>query len=281
MPLLYDIGTALYHLGIRAAAPFVPKARQWVDGRRAIWRRLEAKSAALQGCLWMHCASVGEFEQGRPVLEAIKAERPDLPVLLTFFSPSGYEARRDLALATHVEYLPPDGVVNAERLLRLIEPRAALFIKYEFWYHHLMALSRAGVPTFLVSAIFRPEQTFFRWFGGTHRAMLRSDSTPAVGRGGWTRSQENATTAFAEGAPALRPEGPELVSPGPHLTTLGTQFLGGLLDQVRNHIGDHDLHALGRELLGHRATDALSPARDHRDLADNVLHADPHEPGAR
>ncbi|HMC96520.1 MAG TPA: glycosyltransferase N-terminal domain-containing protein [Flavobacteriales bacterium] len=174
MPLLYDIGTALYHLGIRAAAPFVPKARQWVDGRRAIWRRLEAKSAALQGCLWMHCASVGEFEQGRPVLEAIKAERPDLPVLLTFFSPSGYEARRDLALATHVEYLPPDGVVNAERLLRLIEPRAALFIKYEFWYHHLMALSRAGVPTFLVSAIFRPEQTFFRWFGGTHRAMLRS-----------------------------------------------------------------------------------------------------------
>jgi len=172
MPLLYDIGTGLYHLGIRAAAPFVPKAKQWVDGRLGAWERLEAKSAALQGCLWMHCASVGEFEQGRPVLEAIKAARPGLPVLITFFSPSGYEVRKDFPLATHVEYLPPDGRANAARLQRLVKPRAALFIKYEFWYHHLMALAAAGVPTFLVSAIFRPQQGFFRWFGGTQRTML-------------------------------------------------------------------------------------------------------------
>ncbi|MEO8590655.1 MAG: glycosyltransferase N-terminal domain-containing protein [Flavobacteriales bacterium] len=179
MPLLYDIGTGLYHLGIRAAAPFLPKAKQWVDGRRGQWERLEAKSAALQGCLWMHCASVGEFEQGRPVLEAIKAQRPHLPILLTFFSPSGYEARKSLASArddgfvTHVEYLPPDGRTNARRMLRLVKPRAAIFVKYEFWYHHLVTLANAGVPTFLVSAIFRPKQTFFRWFGATHRAMLR------------------------------------------------------------------------------------------------------------
>lgn len=174
MPLLYDIGTGLYHFGIRVAAPFLPKAKQWLDGRRGLWQRLEAKRSGLRGCLWMHCASVGEFEQGRPVLEAIKKERPELPVLLTFFSPSGYEARKDLPLATHVEYLPPDGSTNAERLVNLIEPRAAIFIKYEFWYHHLMALRKAGVPTFLVSAIFRPGQTFFKWFGGTYRAMLRS-----------------------------------------------------------------------------------------------------------
>lgn len=174
MPLLYDIGTGLYHLGIRVAAPFVPKARQWVDGRRGLWQRLEAKKDALQGCLWMHCASVGELEQGRPLLEAIKKERPELPVLITFFSPSGYEARKDFPLATQVEYLPPDGKANAARLVSLIKPRAAIFIRYEFWYHHLMTLRVTGVPTFLVSGIFRPDQAFFRWFGGTHRAMLRS-----------------------------------------------------------------------------------------------------------
>ena len=174
MPLLYDIGTGLYHLGIRAASGFVPKAKQWVEGREGLWDRLQAKRAALQGCLWMHCASVGEFEQGRPVLEAIKADHPQLPILLTFFSPSGYEACKNIALATHVDYLPPDSSANAARLIDLVKPRTALFIRYEFWYHHLMALSKTGVPTFLVSAIFRPRQTFFRWFGATHRAMLRS-----------------------------------------------------------------------------------------------------------
>ena len=172
MPFLIGLGTALYHLGIRVAAPFVPKARQWVDGRKGSWERLEAKSVQLQGCLWMHCASVGEFEQGRPVLEAIKKERPDLPVLLTFFSPSGYEARKNFPLATHVEYLPPDSTGNAARLLKLVRPKAAIFIKYEFWYQHLAALKRTRVPTFLVSAIFRPSQPFFRWYGEAHRAML-------------------------------------------------------------------------------------------------------------
>ena len=173
MPLLIGLGTALYHTGIRLAAPFVPKARAWVDGRKDLWQRLEAKSAQLQGCLWMHCASVGEFEQGRPVLEAIVREHPGLPVLITFFSPSGYEARKNFPLATHVEYLPPDSAANAERLLNLVRPKAAIFIKYEFWYRHLHALKEAKIPTYLVSAIFRPSQPFFTWYGTAHRAMLR------------------------------------------------------------------------------------------------------------
>lgn len=172
MPLPYDLAISAYHTGIRLAAPWKPKAKQWIEGRKGLWRRLEAKRDALRGCLWMHCASVGEFEQGRPVLEAIKKERPDLPVLLTFFSPSGYQARKDFPLATHVEYLPPDGRANAGRLVALIKPRAALFIRYEFWHHHLHALKAAGVPTFLVSAIFREGQPFFRWYGGAWRAML-------------------------------------------------------------------------------------------------------------
>ena len=173
MPLLIDLGTALYHAGINLAAPFVPKARAWVDGRRGLWARLEAKADALQGCVWIHCASVGEFEQARPVLETLQRERPGLPVLITFFSPSGYEARKDLPNVTHVEYLPADSKRHAERLLALLKPRMAVFIKYEFWYHHLNALHRAQVPTFIASAIFRPAQPFFRWYGGAYRRMLR------------------------------------------------------------------------------------------------------------
>ena len=120
----------------------------------------------------MHCASVGEFEQGRPVLEAIKAQRPELPVLITFFSPSGYEARKDHALATHVDYLPADSAANAERMVALLAPRASIFVKYEFWYHHLHALKAAAVPTFLVSALFRKGQPFFKWYGGAWKEML-------------------------------------------------------------------------------------------------------------
>lgn len=173
MRLLYDIGLGLYHAGIRIASPFVPKAKQWVTGRKGTWQRLEAKRDALRGCLWMHCASVGEFEQGRPVLEALKTKHPAMPVLLTFYSPSGYEARKDFPLATHVEYLPADGGTNARRFLDLVQPKAVLWVKYEFWHHWLQALKQRGTPVFLVSAIFRKEQPFFRWYGATHRDMLK------------------------------------------------------------------------------------------------------------
>ncbi len=171
--MLTDIATGLVHLAVRAAAPFNPKARQWVEGRKGLWERLEAKRATLEGCLWMHCASVGEFEQGRPLLEAIRRERPDVPVLLTFFSPSGYEARRNEPLATHVEYLPPDSAANAQRLLALVRPKAVLWVKYELWHHYLDALRQAGVPSFLVSSYFWPNMPYFRWYGGAWRHMLR------------------------------------------------------------------------------------------------------------
>lgn len=172
MATLLRSGTALYHAGIRLAAPFVPKAKAWVDGRRGLWDRLQARSEALHGCLWIHCASVGEFEQARPVLEAIKHARPDLPVLITFYSPSGYAARKDSPLATHVEYLPADTAANARRFLDLVRPRMAVIVKYEFWNEHLQALKSAQVPTYLISAIFRRSQPFFKWYGGGHRSML-------------------------------------------------------------------------------------------------------------
>ncbi|HRH38038.1 MAG TPA: glycosyltransferase N-terminal domain-containing protein [Flavobacteriales bacterium] len=174
MPLLYDIGVGLYHTGIKLAAPFNPKAKAWLNGRdAALWGTLEMKQKKLRGCLWMHCASVGEFEQGRPVLEAIKAQRPELPVLVTFHSPSGYEACVNYELATHVEYLPADGAANARRFIDLIQPRAVIWVKYEFWFHWLTTLKTRSIPVFLVSAIFRKDQPFFKWYGGTHRKMLK------------------------------------------------------------------------------------------------------------
>ncbi|MEZ4757266.1 MAG: glycosyltransferase N-terminal domain-containing protein [Flavobacteriales bacterium] len=169
---LTDLGTRGWALGVRLAAPFHPKAKAAINGRKGLWQRLEARRDQLQGCIWMHSASVGEFEQGLPVLEAIKAQHPDVPVLLTFFSPSGYEARKQHPIADHVEYLPWDTRGNAERLCALIKPRVVLWVRYEFWYHHLTTLHDQGIPTFLLSATFRPEQPFFRWYGAAWRRML-------------------------------------------------------------------------------------------------------------
>ncbi|MCB0794550.1 MAG: 3-deoxy-D-manno-octulosonic acid transferase [Flavobacteriales bacterium] len=173
MPLIYDLVTGAYHVGIRMAAPFVPKAREWVQGRKGIWERFQEKSEALNGCIWMHCASVGECEQGLPVLRALVERSPGTPVLLTFHSPSGFKAFKDHPLATHVDYLPPDGPGNAHRMIRMVRPGKVLFVRYEFWYHFLNALSLAEVPSYLVSSNFRADQPFFAWYGATWRRMLR------------------------------------------------------------------------------------------------------------
>ncbi len=171
--LLTHLGTFVWVMGLHLAAPFHPKAKAAIAGRKELWRRLEKERDQLQGCVWMHCASVGEFEQGAPVLEGIKQQFPTVPVLLTFYSPSGYEAHRGHPLATHVEYLPFDTPGNARRICSLLRPRAALWVRYEFWLHHLAALQQAGVPTFLLSATFRRDQLFFRWYGGPLRRVLR------------------------------------------------------------------------------------------------------------
>lgn len=181
MPLLYDLGTGLYHLAIRLAAPFKPKARMWLQGREGLWDRLEKLGPKLHGCLWMHCASVGEFEQGRPVLEALAAQHPERPILITFFSPSGMGMRRDYrpegspaSTVVHVDHLPPDTPANADRLLRAVRPSQVWWVRYEFWYHHLMAIRNTDVPQYLLSGIFRSEQPFFRWYGGAWRSMLEA-----------------------------------------------------------------------------------------------------------
>jgi 3-deoxy-D-manno-octulosonic-acid transferase len=153
------------------AAPFHPKARAWVKGRKDIFKRLER----IQGnapLVWMHCASLGEFEQGRPVLESIRKQYPNYKILLTFFSPSGFEHQKNYSGADFVEYLPMDGPRTAKRFIECVDPKLVIFVKYEFWFYFLKKLHYRNIPLLLISAYFRPEMSFFRWYGKLPRKML-------------------------------------------------------------------------------------------------------------
>lgn len=165
--LLYNIGIRCYYILIRMAALFNPKARLWVDGRKRLFEQIEATLAQRikpgDKVIWLHCASLGEFEQGRPVLEELNAQ--GYRVVLTFFSPSGYEIRKNYPHAAAVFYLPIDTPANAKRFVELLKPHAALFVKYEFWLNYLAALREKAISTHLVSGVFRPDQHFFKWYG--------------------------------------------------------------------------------------------------------------------
>lgn len=170
---LYTFSIFLYNLGIRIASIWNPKARQWTDGRKNLFPLLEKNfRMGKKKTIWMHCASLGEFEQGRPLLEAIREAYPNYAILLTFFSPSGYEIRKNYAGADFVCYLPSDNRKNAQQFLHITRPDLAIFIKYEFWYHYLTQLKENNIPTLLVSAIFRNTQPFFKGYGGFWRKML-------------------------------------------------------------------------------------------------------------
>jgi 3-deoxy-D-manno-octulosonic-acid transferase len=171
--LLYSLGTKAYALLLQASAPFHAKAAQWVAGRRDIFAALEQKLAGnSQPVAWFHCASLGEFEQGRPLIEKFAADYPQYKILLTFFSPSGYEVRKNYAGAHYIFYLPIDSAANAHRFVDLVKPQLAVFVKYEFWYYYLSELHRRQIPVISVSAIFRPSQLFFKPYGGFYRKIL-------------------------------------------------------------------------------------------------------------
>lgn len=169
---LYNTGLRLYRLGAKVAAMRSPKVRKMVAGQEAAFDYLSERITPDDKWIWIHAASLGEFEQGRPLIEMIKERRPSTKILLTFFSPSGYEVRKDYQLADAVCYLPFDTPSLAKRFLDIVNPSMAVFIKYEFWGNYLAQLKSRAVPTYLVSAIFRPDQSFFRWWGGWFRQML-------------------------------------------------------------------------------------------------------------
>ncbi|MCK7559753.1 3-deoxy-D-manno-octulosonic acid transferase [Chitinophaga sedimenti] len=167
--IIYNMGIGLYRLGVGVAAlAGNKKARKWIEGRKPVWAQLGSLGAT--GAVWVHAASLGEFEQGRPVLEAIREQYPGRKIVLTFFSPSGYEVRKNYPGADLICYLPLDTAANARRFVETLRPSVAIFIKYEFWYHYIKALN---VPLLLISGIFRPDQLFFRWHGGLYRELLR------------------------------------------------------------------------------------------------------------
>jgi 3-deoxy-D-manno-octulosonic-acid transferase len=173
MRIIYDIGVRGYYLLVGIASLWNPKAGKWIRGRKGWKEQLTGAFEPGDRVVWFHCASLGEFEQGRPVIEAVRAAHPGKKILLTFFSPSGYEKRREYPGADFVGYLPLDTAANARAFLHNVPVDQALFIKYEFWYHMLKGLHDRNIPVSLVSGHFRKAQVFFRWYGGFFRRMLR------------------------------------------------------------------------------------------------------------
>lgn len=170
---MYSLGIYLMALGVRVAALFKEKLRKMVQGHRATWQMLRALSGK-DTYVWFHAASLGEFEQGRPLMERLRREHPEKKILLTFFSPSGYEVRKNYDGADIVCYLPFDTPLNARRFVKLARPEAAFFIKYEFWRNYIEVLYKRGIPCYSVSSIFRENQIFFRPYGrGYARCLSR------------------------------------------------------------------------------------------------------------
>jgi 3-deoxy-D-manno-octulosonic-acid transferase len=172
--IFYNFFLFLYKTGVLLISPWNRKAKLWIQGRKNIFDTIRADLQANQstGLIWMHCASLGEFEQGRPVLEHLKTTHPGCRIVLTFFSASGYEIRKNYAGADYIFYLPMDSYNNAEEFIDIVKPKLVLWVKYEYWYHYLNCLKKYKIPVLLVSGIFRKDQVFFKWYGALHRKML-------------------------------------------------------------------------------------------------------------
>ena len=173
--LLYQLFLILYAIAFRIAALFNNKAKLGLRGRKNILSTIRSNNPASgQQVIWMHCASVGEFEQGRPVVESLKKCYPTITIVLTFFSASGYEAMKNYQGADQIYYLPLDSALNAKKMVDALKPTLVLWVKYEFWYHYLHELKSRNIPVLLISGIFRASHPFFKWYGSLWRKMLGS-----------------------------------------------------------------------------------------------------------
>lgn len=171
--IIYWLAIHAYAFAVRIASLFNPKAKLFVKGRKKLLSNIKyALINERRPRVWMHCASLGEFEQGRPILEELRKSYPNFAFVITFFSPSGYEVRKDYEGADHIFYLPIDSPAHARKFYKAVQPKLCIFVKYELWYYYLNLLARKSVPTVLVSAIFRKSQPFFKWYGRLHRRML-------------------------------------------------------------------------------------------------------------
>jgi 3-deoxy-D-manno-octulosonic-acid transferase len=171
--LIYNLSIRVYYLGVYIASFFSPKAKSWIEGRRKTHARLGNYTESAHGRkIWVHCASLGEFEQARPLIEKIRQLHPDYHLVLTFFSPSGFDARRYYEGVDFIGYLPLDTAADARRFIRKLRPSLVIWVKYEYWYHILSQLHLRNIPIVLISSVFRQDSIFFKWYGSLHREML-------------------------------------------------------------------------------------------------------------
>jgi len=169
--ILYNTFIRLYLFAIRLAALRNQKAKEWIQGRQNLFTHLEQQVNADDRVIWMHCSSAGEFEQGKPIIAALKKEYPNHKIVVSFFSPSGYHVAKK-SDADCITYLPADTRANARRFIKILHPELVIFIKYEFWYHHLSETAFQHIPLLLASAVFRKDQAFFKWYGDLFRNVL-------------------------------------------------------------------------------------------------------------
>lgn len=175
--LFYNLFLQVYVLAARLLALRNPKAAAWVAGRKRVLAELHSwKQHNQKPLIWVHAASLGEFEQGKPIIEALRLQYPNYAILISFFSPSGLEPSKQYPHADHICYLPMDGKKNAKAFIETANPKLAIFIKYEFWYYYLTTLQEKQIPTLLIAAIFRKDQPFFKWYGQLHRKILKTYS---------------------------------------------------------------------------------------------------------
>ncbi len=169
---MYNIAIAIYAFFVRLISPFHKKAKLMIQGQKQTFDILRQKMESGQKYIWFHASSLGEFEQGRPMMERIKRDHPEYKILLTFFSPSGYEIRKNYPHADVVCYLPFDTPGNAKQFLKIAHPFIAIFIKYEFWMNYLTQLKKRGIPTYIISSVFRPDQIFFKPYASNYKHVL-------------------------------------------------------------------------------------------------------------
>ena len=174
MLFLYNLIIQIASFLLKIVSVFSPKIKLFVEGRKSVFEILESKINATDKTIWFHAASLGEYEQGLPVIERIKEKFPSHKIVLTFFSPSGYEVRKNNLVADVTVYLPLDTKKNALQFLSIVRPEMVFFIKYEYWPNYLTELRKLGIPTYLISGIFRKNQLFFKWYGGFYRTALNT-----------------------------------------------------------------------------------------------------------
>ncbi len=169
---IYPVFIICYGLVIRIASFWNNKAKDWYIGRKNLFADLQRKLHSEDNIIWMHCSSAGEFEQGKPVLEKLKNQYPKYKVLVSFFSPSGFNVAKKSSLPDYICYLPLDTKKNAEKFIETVQPKFVLFVKYDFWYNHLKAIYNRNIPLLLISALFRKNQFFFKWYGSFYLRIL-------------------------------------------------------------------------------------------------------------